>query len=136
MLVNISAILAIVILFAFYNAYLILDGRTPDDVPQNAKFEFAWHAFGAGIFSCIAALAYFIAGKYYAPFVLSSFWLIFGGIVQVVALKKSIFYVGQRAVTDRIIRWVGKAVHVNEQIVCAILKIAAFILSILLIFRK
>ncbi len=132
-----------VIGIALYNAYLILDNRTPDDDPKNAYYQKMWHIFGACIF-CLLAFTFqysqsillnghyvITSGWQVSAFVLSSFWLIFAGIVHFFALNKPIFYVGTTALTDRMIRSAAKFFKMEEEKMCAILKCSAFILSMI-----
>jgi hypothetical protein len=77
--------------------------------------------------SCTAA---FIWGLKYIPFALSCFWGIFAGIVHIVGLNKSFFFVGTTAKTDILIR---KIFPKNPEIGSAILKCLSMVISILLI---
>lgn len=95
------------VLLGFYNAYLILDDRTPEEDTSNRRLEFIWHLAGGAIF-CYFAWLY--AGKYgYGAvlYTLANFWLFFAGIVHKVALKKPFFFVGTTAMTDKSIRWIS-----------------------------
>lgn len=130
-LVAIAWILLGVILLGFYNGLLLLDDKTPEDDPKNKEIESEWHFLGAAIFLYLAATAWIFFGVKYIFFSLSSFWLIFSGIVHNVGLSKPIFYVGATAKTDKLIR---KYFSKNPEMVSAILKVGFFIFSLLIIF--
>ena len=119
-----------VILLGFYNGLLLLDDKTSENDPSNKEIEEEWHIVGAAIFCYIAITAWMIWGIEYVPFVLSSFWTIFAGIVHVIGLKKQFFFVGTTAKTDILIRRVFPK---NPEIGSAILKCLSMILSILLL---
>lgn len=119
-----------VVLLAFYNALLVLDDKTPENDLINKEIETEWHVVGAAIFCYIAITAWMIWGVEYIPFVLSAFWLIYGGIVHVIGLKKPFFFVGTTAKTDIVIR---KIFPKNPENGSAFLKCLVMILSVLLL---
>lgn len=120
-----------VILLGGYNGLLLLDDKTPESDPTNKDIELKWHAIGAAIFCYIACTAWWIWSIKYVPFVLSSFWLIFGGIVHIVGLNKPFFFVGTTAKTDILIR---KVFPNNPENGSTIVKILAFVISVCVVF--
>lgn len=120
-----------VVILGYYNALLLLDDRTPNSDPNNLKIKNNWHAVGASLFLYLAGTAWYMFGWKYAPFSLSCFWTLYAGIVNEIALKKSFFFVGTTAKTDRIIRWISPK---RTEEASAIMKISALLGSILLIF--
>jgi hypothetical protein len=124
-------ILNLVVSLGFYNAYLLLDDKTDENNPINKSLEKKWHFIGAYLFLSLSGTIYFFTREWkYIPFVLSSFWLIFGGIVHVVGLNKPFFYVGTTAFTDKLLRYISAK---NPDITSAIIKLALLISSILII---
>lgn len=131
---NILAILWVligVILLGVYNGLLLLDDRTPEDDPKNEKIQTQWHFVGATLFIFLSLTAWYYWGVKYSPLMLSSFWCLFAGIVHKVGLKKSFFFVGTTAKTDKFIRKIFKK---NPERGSSILKIGAMILSFIFIF--
>jgi hypothetical protein len=129
--INIIWILIGVIIIAFYNALLVLDDKTLNSDTNNIKIKKMWHTVGAVLFLYVAATAWIISGFKYVPFVLSSFWLLFGGIVHVVGLKKPFFFVGTTAQTDIILR---KVFSKNPELGSIIVKSLLLLSSVFLIF--
>lgn len=124
-------ILVGVVLLGFYSGLLLLDDKTPENDPSNKEIERDWHFVGAAIFCYLAITAWIAWGVGYAPLTLSSFWLIYAGIVHKVGLKKPFFFVGTTAKTDILLRKIFKK---NPETGSAILKILVFILSGILLF--
>lgn len=118
------------ILLGFYNGLLLQDDKMPESDPLNTSVEDKWHIIGAILFIYLAATGWNMYGIVYVPFILSSFWLVFAGIVHKIALKKGVFYVGTQAFTDKIIR---KISNKKPELVSAILKSTAFIGSLILL---
>jgi hypothetical protein len=119
-----------VISLAYYNALLIIDNNTPDTDSENLKIKERWHFVGATLFIFISLTSWYNWGFWYAPFTLSCFWALFGGIVHKVALRRPFFYVGTTAKTDVLLR---KLFPNNPQKASAIIKTSALVLSILAI---
>ncbi len=131
MILAIAWVLIGTILLGAYNAFLIKDGRLPIGDADKPLIEDDWHYIGAGLILYLAATAYVVWGIQYVPFVLSSFWAIFAGIVHTIALKKPFFFVGTTAKTDKLLqKWFPN----NAEKASAILKISMLVVSIILIF--
>jgi hypothetical protein len=118
---------------AMYNSYLIEDSRIEDGTVQDRKSKRAWHCWGAVIFILLAGLGWYVGGWQWTLLTLSVFWLIFAGIVHAIALKKSFFYVGTTAVTDRMIRSMASFLNMKPVVLAAILKISAVVISVIFI---
>lgn len=130
MIVGIIWTLIGAILLGFYNGLLLQDDKTQENDPLNTSIEDKWHIVGAILFIYLAATGWNMYGIVYVPFILSSFWLIYAGIVHKIALKKGVFYVGTKAFTDRFLRKISSK---NPELVSAILKLIAFIGSLILL---
>lgn len=122
-----------VCLLGFYNGLLLKDDKTPEESEENKKLENQWHLVGALVFIYLGITTYMMWGWEYIPLTLSSFWLIFGGIVHKIGLNKPFFFVGTSAKTDRLLR---RFFPTNTEKKSAILKSVCFILSVLLIILK
>ena len=96
-------VLIFTILLGLYNSFLILDKRV-----NNPKYNKYWHTTGAVIFVYVSILVFIYFGFWAAISSLMLFWVVFGGVVHVVALKKPFFYVGITAKTDILFRKVFK----------------------------
>jgi hypothetical protein len=120
-----------VILVGLYNGLLLADDKLPESDPTNPSLEKKWHFVGAALFCFLAGTAWWFWGIRYVPFVLSAFWVLFGGIVHIVGLRRPFFFVGTTALTDRILRKVSAK---SPETVSAILKSLALIGSIFIIF--
>ena len=117
-------------LMGWYNALLLLDDKTLETDERNKEIEEYWHGVGAGIFFYLSLTAMFVWGVEYVPFTLSSFWLLFAGIVHKVGLNKPFFFVGTTAKTDILLR---KIFPKTPELGSAILKSTVFFLSLLLL---
>lgn len=120
-----------VILLGFYNGYLLLDDKTTEQTPLDKSIERKWHFVGSLIFLYIGFLSYKFLGWKYIPFSLASFWIIFAGIVHIIGMKKSFFYVGTFSLTDRISRRIFPK---NTELITGIIKTIIWISSILLVY--
>ena len=118
------------VLLGLYNGLLLLDDKTPEDDPNNSQIQDDWHLVGAFIFMYLSITAWYVWGIEYIPFTLSTFWLVFAGIVHRIGLNKPIFYVGTTAKTDKLIR---KYFPTNPEKGAFILKVSAMVISILLL---
>ena len=87
-------------LMGLYNGLLLLDDKTLETDPKNKEIEESWHFVGATIFIYLTVTAWVFWGIEYIPFALSSFWVLFAGIVHKVGLKRPFFFVGTTAKTD------------------------------------
>lgn len=125
-------ILNLVISLGLYNGFLLLDDKTDENNPINKSLEKKWHFVGAYLFLSLSMTIYFFTKEWtYILFVLSSFWLIFGGIVHKIGLNKPFFYVGTTASTDRLLRYISPK---NPEKLSFILKLLTFIFSIILLW--
>jgi hypothetical protein len=119
------------VLMGWYNALLLLDDKTLKTEEMNKEIEEYWYGVGAGIFFYLSLTTIFIWGMEYVPFTLSSFWLLFAGIVHNIGLNKPFFFVGTTAKTDILLRIIYPK---NPELASAILKFTLFFLSLLLLF--
>ena len=122
-----------VLLLGFYSAFMLLDDKTPENDISNKKLEEKWHFVGAAFFCYLAVSLWILFGFHYVPFCLSSFWMIFGGIIHKVALKQEFFFVGTTAKTDIFLR---KLFPKNPTAGSAILKVLFFISSTIYLILK
>lgn len=125
-----------------YNGFLVADDKTDEADPRNSYLEKMWHLLGATVFCMLAFMAqtlhcYIEYGSYYldkgwpiALFTLSCFWLLFAGLVHRIGLNKPFFYVGEKAVTDRLIRKIASWVNRGEEETSALMKISFFGLTL------
>lgn len=119
-----------VVLMGLYNGLLLLDNKTPENDPNNKDIKDAWHSVGAAIFIYLSTTAWFVWDIAYVPFALSSFWLLFAGIVHKIGLKKPFFYVGTTAKTDILLR---KLFPKNPELGSAILKSTLLVMSLIIL---
>ena len=120
-----------VVILGFYNGYMLLDDKTQEQTDLDKDIEAKWHLMGAIFTMYLALSAWYILGLKYVPLVFSSFWLWFAGIVHIIGMKKSFFYVGTFAWSDRMLRRMFK----KPEVWVGIIKIIAFISSIILIIN-
>lgn len=120
-------------LLGLYSALMLKDDKTPETDPSNKKLENQWHFVGAAFFCYFAASLWFLFGFQYVPFCLSSFWMIFGGIIHKVGLNKEFFFVGTTAKTDIFLR---RLFPRNPNKGSAILKISIFVASLIYLILK
>jgi hypothetical protein len=130
---NIFWILLGISLLGLYSALMLKDDKTPETDPSNKKLENQWHFVGAAFFCYFAVSLWFLFGFHYVPFCLSSFWLIFGGIIHKVALKQEFFFVGTTAKTDIFLR---KLFPTSPTAGSALLKVSCFIISTIYLILK
>jgi hypothetical protein len=116
------------ILLGLYNGLLILDARTDDNLPQNAKINKAWHMVGLVIMIYLTITSYFIWGPAYILFSWAVFWEIFAGIVHVIGLKKPFFFVGTTVWSDKQIR---KYFPEKYELASGVMKTTFLIISII-----
>lgn len=117
-------VLIFTILFGLYNSFLILDKKT-----NNEKYNKYWHITGAAIFVYVSILVLVYIGFWSAITSLMLFWVVFGGIVHIVALKKSFFYVGVTAKTDILFRKLFKK---NTELWSGIIKLISLAFSLIM----
>lgn len=96
-------ILIFAILFGIYNSFHILDKKT-----NNPKYNNYWHIAGSLIFVYVSIISFVSLGFWGVISSLMIFWVIFGGIVHILGLKKPFFYVGVTAKTDIFFRKIFK----------------------------
>ena len=120
-----------VIIIGAYNAYMLLDDKTQEYTSEDHRLERIWHKIGSVLFTYVAVTAWIVLGWKYIFFCFASFLLVFGGIVAIIGMKKSFFYVGTFAQTDKVFR---KMFPKNTETWNAIVKIVIWILSIIIIF--
>lgn len=124
-------ILIIVILLGFYNGYLLLDDKTKEQTNIDKNIEKKWHFVGALLFLYISFISGYSLGWKYIPFTLLSFSVIFSGIVHIIGMKKSFFYVGTFSETDKLTRKIFKK---NPELWSGLIKVILLTTSIVLIF--
>lgn len=122
-----------VIILGLYNSFMILDNKTPENDINNKIIKKKWHFCGALLFIYIAITISFVWGIIYIPLVLSTFWMLFAGIVHKIGLKKPFFYIGETAETDVLIKKVFKK---KAEFIIIVLKILSLIGSIILVYLK
>lgn len=131
---NFAHITILFLAFGLYGALLLKDDKMSEDDARNAHLELQWHAVGAFVFLTIAYTFYRFIGVRAVPLSLSTAWLLFAGLVHVVGLGRSFFYVGTTAATDKIQQWLARTLHTSVQLLSAVLKILAYVASILYFF--
>lgn len=117
-------VLIFAILFGLYNSFLILDKKTNDP-----KYSNYWHSVGGLIFIYISIICFIYFGFWAAISSLMLFWVIFGGIVHILGLKKPFFYVGTTAKTDILFRKVFKK---NTEFWSGLIKLISLVSSLIM----
>jgi hypothetical protein len=116
------------VLLGLYNALLLKDARTDDNLPENAKVNKLWHLVGFGIMIYLTITSYFIWGVGYILFSWAVFWELFAGIVHTIGLNKPFFYVGTTDWSDQQIR---KYFPEKSELASGIMKTTFLVISII-----
>jgi hypothetical protein len=122
-----------VALLGSYSGLMLLDDKTPENDISNKWLEEKWHFVGATFFIYLYFTTWIVLGYEYVPFCISSFWMLFGGLIHVIGLKKHFFFVGTTAKTDVLLR---KIFPKNPYLGSAILKVGLFIGSLVYLILK
>lgn len=118
-------------LLGLYNAYLLLDDKTQESSDNNLSLEKKWKFFGACVFLYTAAGCWMLYGYKYAILSMCCFWTVFSFLVHTIALKKSPFYVGTVAFTDKAFRSLFPK---NTEVWSAVLKLLVLAASVVYVF--
>lgn len=122
-----------VTILGLYNGLMLLDDKTDENSERNPQIEQDWHIVGAALFLYLAFTFWYAIGIQYSLLAISSFWILFAGIVHKVGLNKPFFFVGTTAKSDRLLRkWFPK----NPETASAILKISLFIVTLVITIIK
>lgn len=109
--------------------YFLKDDRTENTSPEDKPLKIKWHIAGIGL----KAWSYFVIADQYGVrwglLMATLTWFFFDGVINISVLKRRWYYVGTTDVLDISQQWIAKRLHIDVELLSAILKLSLAILT-------
>jgi hypothetical protein len=114
--------------------YFLIDDRSENHTARDRRIKKYWHWAGGAIHIWMAYAIYRIAGDWHWGLLMGALtWLLFDGFINTYVLRREWWYIGDTAWLDNLQRTVAGFLKIDHRALSAFLKIAALIISIILL---
>lgn len=116
------------------SVYFLKDDRTANIDPNDKPLKIKWHVAGGVIH---VWMYYVIADNYglhWGLWMASLTWALFDGFIAG-AIGREFFYVGNTSLLDKAQRWMAKLLHINVNLLSAILKLLLTLATLYITIR-
>jgi len=114
--------------------YFLIDDREENHTARDRRIKKYWHVAGGAIHVWMGYAIARITHDWCWGFLMGALtWLLFDGFINTYVLKREWWYIGDTAILDITQRRVAGFLHIDHRFFSACLKVAALIISILLL---